>query len=367
MLVPSSSPSARGLGPKVLRLWRWARNPYERRSLSSEPLDWKGGLYRQGLSIRPSFLRSYGLHWISTDRKDPVAQTFVEGHPARSSDTSPSTNFTLEGAAPARTPDYESGGQEFESLRARQLSYWCCYRTQAVRSASTCVAHYREAPARESHPYLGGARPGVFFTTSALVCTIPNEDLNIFADWLTAIVIANQARQANYPLTAIEARRALRQAGVRVFPSVGHRLAVEMHSAKPAEKISKWREVVGPVFQSIWPLDIELQTPVSTFKLVQILRATGNAFPEAADVVIPFIRPEDPRRHTSVHSISEADEALYTSAPQKMLHLLAAIVGDAPAKSVYGLNKVLDRIVAVDSQLADTKKFQKLVSKASIH
>jgi hypothetical protein len=261
----------------------------------------------------------------------------------------------------------ESGGQEFESLRARQLSYWCCYRTQAVRSASTCVAHYREAPARESHPYLGGARPGVFFTTSALVCTIPNEDLNIFEDWLTAIVIANQARQANYPLTAIEARRALRQAGVRVFPSVGHRLAVEMHSAKPAEKISKWREVVGPVFQSIWPLDIELQSPVSTFKLVPILRATGNAFPEAADVVIPFIRPEDPRRHTSVHSISEADEVLYTSAPQKMLDLLAAVVGDAPVKSVYGLNKVLDRIRAVDSQLADTKKFQKLVSEASIH
>jgi hypothetical protein len=196
---------------------------------------------------------------------------------------------------------------------------------------------------------------------------IPDEDLNIFADWLTAIVIANQARQANYPLTAIEARMALRQAGVRVLPSVGHRLAVEMERAKPAEKISKWREVVGPAFQSIWPLDIELQTPVSTFKLVQILRATGNAFPEAADIVIPFIRPEDSRRHTSVHSISEADEVLYTSAPQKMLDLLAAVVGDALVKSVYGLNKVLDRIRAVNSQLADTKKFQKLVSKASIH
>jgi hypothetical protein len=195
---------------------------------------------------------------------------------------------------------------------------------------------------------------------------IPDEDLTIFADWLTAIMLANQARQADYPLTATEARTALRQAGVRVLPSVGHRLAVEMERAKPGDKLSTWHNVVGPVFQAIWPLDMELQAAASTFNLVQILRASGNAFPEAADAIIPFIRPEDPRGHTSVYSISEADDVLYSSAPQKMLDLLAAVVGDVPAKGIYGLSKVLDRIRAVAPQLADTRKFQKLVSEATI-
>jgi hypothetical protein len=112
------------------------------------------------------------------------------------------------------------------------------------------------------------------------------------------IVLANQAHDAGYPLTAPEARSALRQAGARSLADVGHRLAIEMEKAKPNEKIARWRNVVAPVFQSIWPLDIELQTTSSTFKLVQILRACGNAFPEAADVIIPFIKSEDPGRHT---------------------------------------------------------------------
>lgn len=146
---------------------------------------------------------------------------------------------------------------------------------------------------------------------------------------------------------------------------MGHRLAIEMKKAKPEEKISKWQSVVGPVFQSIWPLDIELQTSSSTLQLVQILRASGNAFPEATDVIIPFIRPEDPRRHTSVYSISKADDVLYSSSPERMLDLLAAVVGDAPARSGYGLANALDRVRACAPQLADTRKFQKLLSFAS--
>jgi hypothetical protein len=196
---------------------------------------------------------------------------------------------------------------------------------------------------------------------------VPEEERQTFADWLAAIMLANQAHAAGYPLTAAEARFALRQAGPRSLTDVGHRLATAMEKAKPDEKIATWRNIVGPVFQSIWPLDIELQTPSSTFKLVQILRACGDAFPEAADVIIPFIRPEDPRRHTSIHSLSEADDIIYSASPQKMLDLLAAVVGEAPPRSVYGLNKALDRLRTRAPGITDTKKFQKLVNAASIH
>jgi hypothetical protein len=140
-----------------------------------------------------------------------------------------------------------------------------------------------------------------------------------------------------------------------------------MQAAKPEEKVTKWRNVVGPVFESIWPLDAELQSSGVTFNLVQILRGTGNAFPEAAEVIIPFIRSEDPRQHTSIYSISEADEVLYTSSPEKMLDLVAAVVGDAPPRSTYGLTKTLDRILKHAPQLAAARKFQRLVSLASAH
>jgi hypothetical protein len=192
------------------------------------------------------------------------------------------------------------------------------------------------------------------------------EDLRIFAEWLTAVLIANERRSDNrYPLTATEARAALRRAGDKALSSVGHRLAIEMEQAKPEDKLTRWRTVVAPVFQSIWPLDVELQTPASTFKLTQVLRAAGDAFPEAADVIIPFIRPDDPRTHSTVFSIAEAPEALYTSARGKMLDLLASVVGEAAPGSVYSLGKALDRIRELDPSLGDTTKFRKLLSYAA--
>lgn len=194
---------------------------------------------------------------------------------------------------------------------------------------------------------------------------VSDEELRIFSEWLATIMIANQTGQANYPITPTEARSALRKAGVNSLSSVGHRLAMEMGRAKSDEKISKWRDVVVPVFQSIWPLDVELQTSASTFKLVQILLASGAAFPEAVEIIVPFIRPNGPRDHTSVYSISEADDILYSSAPEMMLDLVAAVVGEAPAQSAYGLRKALERIREHAPRLANAKKFQKLLGLVS--
>jgi hypothetical protein len=188
----------------------------------------------------------------------------------------------------------------------------------------------------------------------------PPEQLWVFADWITAIALANQSGSADYPLTMMEMRSALRRAGERVLQRVAHRLAREMENANPDKKIGVWRDVVGPVFEGIWPLDVELQTPATTFKLVQILRATGEAFPNAADVIIPFIRPERPEQHTTVHSMANADDILFTSSPAKMLDLLRAVVGDRSPGSVYGLKKALGRIQIAEPKLADTREFQKL-------
>jgi hypothetical protein len=191
---------------------------------------------------------------------------------------------------------------------------------------------------------------------------VSDEDVRTFAEWLVVVAIANQADDLKYPITAAEVRSALRQAGTKSLSKVGHRLAMEMEGARSNEKVSKWRGLVGPVFQSIWPLDIELQTSASTFKLVQILLGSGAAFSEAAEVIIPFIRPDDPRHDTSVYSISEADDALYSSSPKRMLDLVAAVAGESTAGTAYGLAKVLERIRGHAPHLANDKKFQRLLA-----
>jgi hypothetical protein len=161
----------------------------------------------------------------------------------------------------------------------------------------------------------------------------PAEDLRTFAEWLTGILITNHAHRAAYPLLPTEARSALRRAGVSALSSVGHRLAIEMARATAEQKLAHWQTVIGPVFQAIWPLDVELQTSATTFKLVQILLATGEAFPEACDIIIPFIRPEDAGRETTVFSIANAPEELYEAAPSKMLDMIMAVVGEPPPEA----------------------------------
>jgi len=93
-----------------------------------------------------------------------------------------------------------------------------------------------------------------------------------------------------------------------------------------------------------------------------MLRASGAAFPEAADIIIPFIRSEDALHHTSVFSLAEADDLLYSSSPERMLDLLAAVVGEPPARGAYGLDKALKRLREHAPELADAKRFQKLLT-----
>ncbi|UGY22918.1 hypothetical protein HU675_0033830 [Bradyrhizobium septentrionale] len=195
----------------------------------------------------------------------------------------------------------------------------------------------------------------------------PGEELRFFADWLGAILLANQKDRTGFPLSPAEARSVLRRAGPRALTSLAHRLATEMEAAKSEEKVERWRTAVAPVFKATWPLDVDLQSPATTFKLVQIISAAGDAFPEAADLIIPFIRPERAQSHTTVYSIASFPEKYYTSSPQQVLDLLVAVIGEAPIGSVFSLNTALTRLRDVAPKLTTTRKFQNLLNAASPH
>jgi hypothetical protein len=68
-----------------------------------------------------------------------------------------------------------------------------------------------------------------------------------------------------------------------------------------------------------------------------------------------------------VFSIAQAPDGLYETAPSKMMDMIAAVVGEALPGSVYALGKALARLRALDPNLANTRKFQKLLTYASQH
>ena len=187
------------------------------------------------------------------------------------------------------------------------------------------------------------------------------EVIRTYAEWFVVVLIAKRKDNIPYPLTEAEVRAALRHAARNALPAVANRLAREMARAKSGGKIQLWKTVIGPIFQGAWPLDVDLQTPAATYALVHLLRASEEAFPLAADAVLPFIRADIRHIHSTIVSLSTAPEVVFTSAPAKMLDVVSAVAGDTELGTVYGLGQVLDRIRSADSSLMPTAKFQRLL------
>ncbi|NTA40354.1 SIR2 family protein [Agrobacterium salinitolerans] len=218
--------------------------------------------------------------------------------------------------------------------------------------------------ARQFSRYIGGPKlfrsikPGFLELFSR--ADVSDEALRSFAGWMVSILLANRKNSGGYDLNFIEARATLRRTRPTVLVSIAHDFAEEMQRAAPASKLAVWRDSVGPVFDGIWPKDVDLLSGDVTFKLLQILRATGEAFPLAAEVIEPFIVPEGKEQGTAAYSLGNADDVLFRSAPRKMLDIVAAVVGKRPPGSVFQLQKVLDRITACEPALVNTKKYQSL-------
>ena len=190
---------------------------------------------------------------------------------------------------------------------------------------------------------------------------VSEELRNRYAEWLTVAVLGNQEHRTGYDVTAAEARAVLRRAGAKVLPTVAHRLADEMESVTPDKKMAQWQNVVGPVFVGLWPLDHELQTAASTSKLLQLLLATGAAFPLAAKHIVPFTQVEDTSRYGTVYAISRCDEDVMAAAPAVMLDVVGAVVGSPSRPGIVGLGRLLDRIKEADPNLVETRKYQALL------
>ena len=187
------------------------------------------------------------------------------------------------------------------------------------------------------------------------------EEIRTYAEWFVVVLIAKRKDNIPYPLTEAEVRAALRHAARNALPAVANRLAREMAQAKSGDKIQLWKTVIGPIFQGAWPRDVDLQTPAATYALVHLLRASEEAAPLAADVVLPFIRADIRHIHSTIVSLSTAPETVFTSAPKKMLDVAAAVVGNTESVTVFGLGQVLEQIRSADPSLVTTAKFQRLL------
>jgi hypothetical protein len=190
----------------------------------------------------------------------------------------------------------------------------------------------------------------------------PAEAVRIFAEWLIIILLQNAQGAGPYELSFAEVRFALRRAGPQSLANVAHRLGLEMERVAKDKKSVFWLNVIGPIFDGVWPLDTDLQTVKANFSLVKLVLAAGEAFTLAVDAVSPFIQSEKSQEGTSLFLLSQAPNELYELHPKRMLNLLSLLVGSSPGGDIYHLRIALSRIDKAAPDLVQTKQYQRLAA-----
>lgn len=197
---------------------------------------------------------------------------------------------------------------------------------------------------------------------------VPADDKSTYAEWLVLMAMTNaDQRKGVYPIASTEIRSALRKAGVQALSGVAHRLATELGGGTPANQAARWRDVVGPVFEAVWPLDVELTNDMISFKLVQMLVSTGDAIREARDKILPFVRSEARESGSTLFMLADAPDHVFTLAADIVIELtLILLGGEVRVTELQWLRKIQERVQRLRPEAADTTAFRRLAKLLAI-
>lgn len=127
-------------------------------------------------------------------------------------------------------------------------------------------------------------------------------------------------------------------------------------NVQPAAKGARWRQLVGPIFQQIWPLDARLRTEGASKNLVSMVIKTEDAFPEAVNAVVDVLAPY--KLYSIRRRISRA--ALIERYPRAIIKLAGALI-DPRLQPVPGdLARLLDDCQQHDPQIVHEPAFLRL-------
>jgi hypothetical protein len=123
---------------------------------------------------------------------------------------------------------------------------------------------------------------------------LSDAEFNGLISKLLAIGLWRQRGQAHdYNLTNYEIKLALTGGPPAVRRNASWNLWRMMgdENGEPADKATRWRQIIGPFFREIWPLDAMLRCEQTTHNLVMMALDCEAGFPEAVEAIIDFVVP----------------------------------------------------------------------------
>lgn len=128
-----------------------------------------------------------------------------------------------------------------------------------------------------------------------------------------------------------------------------------------SDKAGRWRNIVGPLFCTIWPLDARLRDSEISHNLVFMALDCESAFPDAVDAIVDMLVPFELFRHLS-HSlrIEKHHDALVSEYPVPFLRMVNAIIDPAAYQIPEDLGAFLQDCVTVNPTVVNEPSYIRL-------
>jgi hypothetical protein len=189
-----------------------------------------------------------------------------------------------------------------------------------------------------------------------------NEFENLVSKLLSVCIWHKRGEALEYNLSTAEVRRAL-----TVGPSAARRNAawnlwrlMGQAEGEPRDRARRWREVVGPLFAEIWPLDARLRSKNTTTNLVLMTLECEAAFPEAVDAVLDVIEPFQLYQISIELGLEQKHRELVSQCPLAFIKLVNALVDPALFAVPTDLGGFLQECLEADSTVANDPAYIRL-------
>jgi hypothetical protein len=189
-----------------------------------------------------------------------------------------------------------------------------------------------------------------------------NEFENIVAKLLSVGLWHQSGQAPEFELTTAEIRRAITVGPESVRRNVAWNLWRLMgdEEGEPADRATRWRNVIGPLFEDIWPLDARLRSAASARNLVLMAQECEGAFPEAVDAIVDVIAPYDLYPLSISLRLEDKHSELVGQYPRAFIKLVNGLVDPALFPVPGDLAGFLDECVAADPTAVDDPAYIRL-------
>ncbi len=192
---------------------------------------------------------------------------------------------------------------------------------------------------------------------------LSDNELESIVSKLLSVGIWHQRGEApEYDLTSAEIRRALTVGPSSARRNIAWNLWRIMGEVEgePADKATRWRDVVGPLFADIWPLDARLRSKDTTRNLVLMAQECEGAFPEAVEAILDLIIPYELYQISTSLRLEDKHSELVRQYPLSFAKLVNALIDPALFPVPNDLAGFLQECVAANPAVANDPAYVRL-------